>query len=98
MRRLTTPTHTFKLPFDTSELEKIKITYAQNDEVILEKYKDDCKCEGMKMRLTLSQEDTKKFDDNYDVQIQIRFKHTAGVFSSKVFKRSCGECLDDEVL
>lgn len=98
MRRLTTPTHVFKLPFDTSELEKIKITYAQNDEVILEKYKDNCTCEGNKIRLTLSQEDTKKFDDDHDVQIQVRFKYNTSSFSSKVFKKPCGECLDDEVL
>ena len=32
----TTPTHTFDIPFDTSMVDEVKITYAQDDVVVLE--------------------------------------------------------------
>lgn len=37
MRRLTTPTHTFTLPFDASVVDKFLLTYVQNDIIVLEK-------------------------------------------------------------
>ena len=35
MIRGTTPTHIFNIPFDTSLVDEVKITYAQEDEIIL---------------------------------------------------------------
>lgn len=99
MRRLTTPTHTFKLPFLTSGIDKIKITYAQGNTPIVEKTKEDCQLEDYKISVTLTQEDTKKFDSNNDVQIQLRIKTTSGdVLASQIINEYCAAVLDDEVL
>ena len=40
--RGTTPYHTFILPMDASDIDKIYITYLQNGEIIVEKTEEDC--------------------------------------------------------
>lgn len=39
MRRLTTPEHKFTLQIDPSVIGKIRITYAQNNDIVLKKRK-----------------------------------------------------------
>lgn len=68
----TTPTHIFKIPFDTSQLKEIRISYAQDDEVIVEKTTSDCAFEGNKITVTLSQEDTLQFDHRKAVELQMK--------------------------
>lgn len=95
----TTPTHIFTLPFDPALLKRIKITYAQNGKVILEKYETDCTIEGREIRLELSQEDTFKFDERSIVDIQIRvLTHDGKAPKTPVYHIRPDECLDTEVL
>lgn len=100
MRRGTTPRHTFTLPIDTSLLKEIVITYAQDEKPIVEKRKDDCKTEGKKIEVTLSQEDTLKFDKKKAyVQIQIRALTHDGVALASGIKNEClSDVLNEEVL
>ena len=46
MRRGTTPTHQFELPFETDLPKDIEITYQQSGKIILQKRKEDCDCAG----------------------------------------------------
>lgn len=72
MRRGTTPTHEFELPFETNAIKKIIITYAQRDEIVLEKRTEACEMNGNVVSVRLTQEDTLRFDSSKQVKIQIK--------------------------
>lgn len=99
MRRGTTPTHFFTLPFETDNLSKIRIVYSQNANPIVVKETEDCVMEGNTVTLTLKQEDTLLFDATKFVNIQVRVL-TKGNDSlvSNIVSKAVGECLDNEVL
>ena len=46
MIRGTTPTHIFEIPFDSSYLKRILITYFQDKHIVLEKTEEDCVLEA----------------------------------------------------
>ena len=99
MIRGTTPTHTFTIPFEVSEIKTVKITYAQDDVVVCEKTMSDCELTGTTISTVLTQEDTFKFDHTKDVQIQLRILTISGqALASIVEKVGVSRCLDDEVL
>ena len=99
MIRGTTPTHTFTLPIDTKLLTSIKITYAQDDRVIFSKNTEDCRLEGNTVKVTLTQEETFKFEADKHVQIQVRvLTNTGDLVSSSVMCVTVGKCLDGEVI
>lgn len=99
MIRGTTPTHTFKLPFDASIVQKAMVIYAQNDAVVLEKQAQDCTMQDNEISVTLTQEDTLKFDCHFKVQIQLRILTNQGqALASDIHIVSVGKCLNDEVL
>ena len=99
MRRGTTPTHTFALPFETSQLTKVRIVYAQGDAPIITKEIEDCTLEGNTITVKLTQEDTLKLDNAKYVSIQLRVLTEAeDSLVSDVIQKAIGECLDDEVL
>lgn len=110
MRRGTTPTHVFKVKIDLEDLEKVFITYMQNDEVVVEKDIDSIIVDAENKTLTtrLTQEETLKFSsgvwdrmvpnerrDN-KVKIQIRLKYEDGSASaSKIIVRTVDEILKE---
>lgn len=99
MIRGSTPTHNFKLPIETDTLDKIRIIYAQDDNILFVKEKDDCTCDGSTISVKLTQEETFKFDCKKSVQIQIRVKTINGdVIPSKEKLVSVEKCLDNEVI
>ena len=99
MYKGTTPTHTFKVKIDTSAIKEVKITYKQNDKIVLTKRTSDCTIEYGKIITQLSQEDTFLFDSARFVNIQLRVLLADGqACNSPIFRKSVGDCLDDEVL
>ena len=72
MIRGTTPTHVFKLHLDTSQIKTIVICYAQNDEVKLLKWTEDCTLEGENASVQLSQEETLSFKGDASIKAQVR--------------------------
>lgn len=95
----TTPTHQFTVPMDASLIQKVRITYAQKDTVLLTKEETDCRIEGNVIELKLSQEETLLFDEFSSVQIQVRVLTTAGdALASDLIRIPCGAILDKEVL
>ena len=95
----TTPRHTITIDFDTSFIQKLKVTYAQKDKVIITKYKEDCILSGDTIIIPLTQEDTFLFNEKDLVQIQIRVLTVEGEALSSGVKTVCvGACLDNEVL
>ena len=99
MIRGTTPTHIFNIPLAASEIKEIKITYSQNGSVVLSKKKGDCEIIDNVVTVTLSQEDTFKFNSAMHVKIQMRVMTNTGcVMGSKTMTVSVDDCLDSEVL
>lgn len=100
MRRLTTPTHVFELNgIDMTTVKKIKITYSQQKNVILEKRDDDLTIDRSSVSVKLTQEDTKKFSANYPVEMQLRIL-TVGddALASDILTAGVMSVLDDEVM
>lgn len=100
MIRGTTPTHVFNISFDTSLISDLRITYAQcGKELVVKKY-DDVILSDQAITVTLTQEDTLKFDcSKQAVQIELRVKTNGGkVISSGIFNKSVEACLNEEVL
>lgn len=98
MRRGTTPTHTFALPFDVTGF-KIRVSYVQCGNVVVRKTEADCKVSGNNIVVKLTQKETMRFNSAAVVEIQIKVL-TAGndVLVSEEQCVSVGRCLDDEVM
>ena len=95
----TTPTHIFNIPFDTSLVDEVKITYAQEDEIVLIKGTSDCVLDTTTIKVTLSQKDTFLFDSKKSVQVQLRILTKSGeALASVVEHIGVSKCLDNEVL
>lgn len=100
MRRLTTPTHIYKVPFNTSDIDKVRIVYTQNEEIILVKEAEACKCEGNTITVKLTQEETALFDcKKIYTEIQAHILTVGGdSLVSSPLKVAVQKCLDTGVL
>lgn len=99
MRRGTTPTHTFTLPFAADNVSDALIVYAQSDEEILRKTVSQCNMEGNTLSVDLTQEETFLFDCGKKVQIQVRVLTTVGkALASNIITTDVAKCLSNEVL
>ena len=88
MRRGTTPIHTFTLPFNVPDESCIRIVYAQNDKIILERTTETCSVNSNAVSIRLTDEETLLFDcsshwvngkfEPYMVEIQIGIKTPNG--------------------
>ena len=104
MIRGTTPTHVFTLPFDTSDIKEVLITYAQNtytkkDNVLFEKKTADCVFGKNEILVNLTQEETFMFECKATAQVQVRILTTAGkALASDVLNIPVETCLSKVVL
>lgn len=99
MRRLTTPEHRFTLQIDPSVINKIRITYAQNNAIVLTKENDDVSLDGNVATVKLTQEETKKFTADKEVEIQVRVLTLGNdALASDIIKVDVQKVLDDEVM
>ena len=99
MRRGTTPTHTFVLPFNVEDVQAVQVIYRQNGENILILEKEDCAISGNAVSVWLTQEDTLAFREGANVEIQIRILTADGqAVASAPVVVSCDRCLTEVVL
>ena len=95
----TTPTHIFRLPIDTGTIRQLRITYSQNDSVVLEATEADVTLDGSEIRYRLTQEATLKFNPGSRVELQLKVLTEDGnVMASKVMQLSVSKILNTEVL
>lgn len=98
MRRASTPLHEFEIPIDPTTIAKIKLTYSQNDEIVLQKTEADLTNNGNVWSIELTQEETNLFKaDPADVQLRILTKEGKSI-PSQIMKIYVGPVLDDEVM
>lgn len=74
----TTPTHKFKVDINTNLINKLRISYEQNGEIVLRKEKKDCQMSGDTIALKLTQEETLKFNAPSNVRVQLHALTTDG--------------------
>lgn len=104
MYRVTTPTHTFTLPLDTSTLKEIQVSYKQGNLKLIKHYQDGTLPPGMtlddkKVIIRLTQEETKQFDADYAVVSQVRvLTNDDDAFASQYFQVDVENVLNEEVL
>ena len=99
MTRGTTPTHVLTLPFFTDRVAKLRITYKQGDDIVLEKTEGDVKKVGKTLKYTLTQEETLKFVAGTPVYLQVRVLTIDNVsLVSPIKKLAVSDVLNKEVL
>ena len=100
MFRGTTPTHTFSLPFETSLLANLYITYTDKSNVtLLEKDLSNCALNGKNVSVTLTQEETLLFTGRQQARLQLRAITTDGTaLASKIYTVYVGETLKEGVI
>jgi ABC-type uncharacterized transport system auxiliary subunit len=94
-----TPTNEFSVPFPAEVIDKVIVTYEQNDAVVLEKHTKDLKIADYSVTAKLTQEETMRFESGKIVVIQIKVKTTDGevIPSDKIYANGY-EVLNKEVL
>lgn len=98
MRKGTTPSFTFKLPFEVDMIANAKVTFRQG-EVELAKKLCDCETAEDSLTVRLTQEETFLFECNSFIKVQLRAVTRNGdALSSAVYDVFVGQCLDEEVL
>lgn len=98
MRRASTPTHEFTLPFDSSMVEELLLTYKQGNKVVLEKTGADMTANGNVWTIVLTQSDANQFSVGFATG-QIRVLSPGGqALVSDPFSFYVGETYNDEVM
>lgn len=100
MIRGTTPEFTFKLPFDTSKIKSLYVSFAtQGDSVIVEKTVADCTLSGKTVKAKLTQAETLKFRVDGLIQIQLRLLTTDGeAMATRIYTVGVDKILKDGVI
>ena len=103
MIRLTTPTHSFSVPFDPEDMREILLTYTQNGRFVLERRKAELSFgsdeQGHTVYHRLTQEETGRFRAGEPVRIQLRALTGAGdALASDPVTVQVEDVLNDEVL
>ena len=105
MYRATTPRHTFVFNVNPEEtFQTILITYAQDNEIVLEKGKEDLTFttsgeSEFEATLMLTQEETKLFSNKSSVKVQVRVLTNNGeAAASTKMTIPVNDVLNDEVL
>lgn len=99
MIRGTTPTLTFKLPFQTSRVDDVYITFNQANITVLEKTKNDTDLHDDIVELKLTQADTLSLNRRPNVEIQLRVLTTDGeALASQIIVQSVSRILKDGVI
>ena len=79
MRRGTTPTLTFILPFSTEGMDVLKLNFSQNNKIVFQKTLKDVTLDGYSVYLTLTQEETLKLSSrqgSLDIQMRCGYGET----------------------
>ncbi len=101
MRRGTTPTLVFTMPYAASQVESGYVTFAQRGISFLDKnIRDEAvEVDDMQIKVYLDQEDTLLMTEVAKLKIQIRLKLVSGkAVASQVMECDVGEILKDGVI
>lgn len=96
MIRGTTPTITFHIPFDTSEIDALSVAFAQKGEVVINKDLDAVALDGNSIIVNLSETDTLMLDaSKVFVEMQIRIRMGDKAMASQIMTEKVERILKD---
>lgn len=100
--RGTTPPFDITLPFDTALLSECRISFAQYSAskvkvIVVQKNIEDVALNGTMVSLKLTQEETLKFREKVDIELELKVKVGADVFKDR-YLLECEGCVCEEVL
>lgn len=100
MRRGTTPTLTFTLPFDGDNITKLSIAFAQklhNDKssIIFTKVLSDVEIDDYDVSVTLSEDETLKLREDIPLEIQMRCAVGTSRLASNILKVDVRKIIQD---
>lgn len=99
MYRGTTPTISFSLPIDGSSVTALNLCFAQKGQAVLEKGLADCCLEGNVLQVTLTEQDTLRFDEKKGmVELQLRIGCGETKMASDIMRVSVEKILKDGCL
>lgn len=100
MRRGTTPTIVYHLPAEANGIVKdIRLTFEQDGETVIEKTLADCTLDGVDLTVSLSQEETLKFNALSVIKMQMKILTFDGkIIPSKEKFVFCRDILNEEIL
>ena len=99
MRRGTTPTHTFTLPFEVGVIKSIRVIYSQNKIPVLRKDTEDFTLKDSSASIKLTQSETLAFDSHKTVDVQVRVLTKDGeALASQIMTVRPERLLENEVL
>lgn len=95
----TTPLHKFDLPIDLNIIKSLSIIYSQHGDVVLKKNLEDCTTNENSVMVKLTQEETLLFNENTNVQLQVRVLTTTNeALASQIMRVPVYMILDKVVL
>ena len=103
MYRVTTPTHTYTLPIETSSCKEILVSYKQNNVLLEKHYQDQTLPSGMTLDgkdviVNLTQAETKAFEKGkIDVQVRVLTNANKAV-ASQIFTVTHKDVINEEIL
>ena len=98
MRKGTAPTHTFALPFSADNIDKLRVNYAQNGEIVVIKTEEDADLHDNIVQVKLTQEETLKFSAvNVEIQLDVLTK-SGDPLRSDIYNIYPSRVLNEEVL
>ena len=105
MIRGSTPTHTFTVPFDLIPGTKVRIVYAQNNKIILERETETCTVTKNVISIDLTSDETLLFDcsphyvngkwEKYPIEIQVGIDNGKKIWSY-IFTETAERCLKED--
>ena len=97
MRPTSTERHALTFPIDLEHVEGVKITYTQNEDIVIVKEKDDVTINGKKIIVTLSEAETKLFEPEIPVEIQAKILIDDKVLNTKIKRIAVKRMLNTEL-
>lgn len=96
----TTPELTFDLPINTSDIQKLYITFKDKDKnIVFEKTEADCVLSNKTVKVELSQEETLLFGKRTKVRMQMRvLTKDNKALKSQIFTMDIGDLLKEGVI
>ena len=99
MRRGTTPTLTFILPFSTEGMDVLNLAFSQNNKMVFQKTLEDVTLDGYSVYVTLTQEETLNLSSKRGLlDIQMRCGFGESRLASNIITVKVEELLKDGVI
>lgn len=98
MYRGTTPTLTFTLPFPTADIDNAYVTFAQHGTVKIDKPLSACGCDGNKLTVKLTQEETLSLRCDGVVEMQVSARIGENVVRSQIITTTVERILKEAAI